>query len=248
MATFGVYVIVAIYWKHESLLAAQAFTSIALVALLTKPVLIFIQALPAAIQCVGSFDRIQDYACYSNTQLPAKTHSKADSRTDTNTECQPSFEKSAGRHDVEVQPILLSSEGFSWSPTSPAVLHSINLQIQTGAFTVVSGPVGSGKTTLLYSILGETSSKTRRASDFAQPQMAFCSQEAWLENTTARQNIIGPYAYEEGWYSTVRTMCGLHSDFESLAKGDLTIVGNNGSNLSGGQRQRVVSICAVALH
>ncbi|KJZ74889.1 hypothetical protein HIM_05798 [Hirsutella minnesotensis 3608] len=252
MATFGVYAITTAFWKQQSLLTAQAFTSVALTALLTKPVLVFIQALPAAIQSVGSFDRIQDYASYSSTALKADPHIE-------NEECAedydrwPSFEKVRVRQGAEERSISLKSEGFSWSLTSQDVLRDINLQIELGTFTVVVGPVGSGKSSLLHSILGETISKTGGASEVKRPRIAFCSQEAWLENTTARQSIIGPYAYEENWYNTVRTACALDSDLQCLAKGDLTSVGSNGSSLSGGQRQRIAlaralySKCSIVL-
>lgn len=37
----------------------------------------------------------------------------------------------------------------------------------------------------------------------------------------------------------VTEVCALRRDFEQLAKGDLTVVGERGSSLSGGQRARV---------
>ncbi|KAI8300944.1 ABC transporter atnG [Colletotrichum sp. SAR11_240] len=46
IVTFGIYVIISVYWKNDTLLPAQAFTSIALISLLTTPVVAFIQILP----------------------------------------------------------------------------------------------------------------------------------------------------------------------------------------------------------
>ncbi|KAJ4858374.1 ABC transporter domain-containing protein [Trichoderma breve] len=61
-ATFGIYVVISVYWTHGSLLTTQAFTSLALIGLLTGPVIVFIQSLPQVLQCVGCFDRIQQYS------------------------------------------------------------------------------------------------------------------------------------------------------------------------------------------
>lgn len=64
MVTFSVYAIIAVFWKNETLLTAQAFTSVALISLLTTPVVVFIQALPLVVQSIASFDRIQEYESF----------------------------------------------------------------------------------------------------------------------------------------------------------------------------------------
>ena len=63
------------YWKKGSLLAAQAFTSLALISLLTTPVIVFVQALPMVIQCAGSFRRIQEYCNYA-PEIGEEAHDK----------------------------------------------------------------------------------------------------------------------------------------------------------------------------
>jgi len=64
VVTFAIYVIISVFWKSETLLAGQAFTSITLIALLTGPLTMFIQSLPNVFSSVASFDRIQEYCNY----------------------------------------------------------------------------------------------------------------------------------------------------------------------------------------
>ncbi|UKZ71355.1 uncharacterized protein TrAtP1_012315 [Trichoderma atroviride] len=68
-ATFTVYVLISVFWLHESFFTAQAFTSIALIGLLTDPVIAFIQIMPPILGVVGSFDRIQEYCNYTDLSL-----------------------------------------------------------------------------------------------------------------------------------------------------------------------------------
>ena len=61
LATFAVNVIIALYRDSESLLTAHAFTAIALINILTIPVIQLVQIIPQLLQCVGSLERIQEY-------------------------------------------------------------------------------------------------------------------------------------------------------------------------------------------
>ena len=49
----------------------------------------------------------------------------------------------------------LSNTTVSWNPSTPAVLHDINLDIKSGELIAIVGPVGCGKSSLLSAILGE---------------------------------------------------------------------------------------------
>ena len=59
--TFAVYVIISIYWKGTTLEVSQAFSALALISLLTTPVMLFTQVLPRVIQSLAYFNRIQEY-------------------------------------------------------------------------------------------------------------------------------------------------------------------------------------------
>ncbi|KAK0756022.1 hypothetical protein N5P37_011395 [Trichoderma harzianum] len=219
IATFTLYVIIALIRKDNSLLAAQAFTSLSLVALLTTPVLTLIQSIPAVIQCMGCFDRMQEYC--SVPYAPDISD----------------LQVSIGSHPHE-DLVEFHNQNFGWKDVKNPVLRNIDLSIKHGAFTAIVGPVGSGKSTLLESILGEslaTEGSTKR--NFAT--IGYCSQTPWLQSHTVRENIIGNIDFDKDWYKTVIWACGIEEDLSRLAQGDKTPVGSNGLNLSGGQKQRI---------
>ncbi|KAF4833996.1 ABC transporter atnG [Colletotrichum tropicale] len=251
IATFGIYVIISVYWKNDTLLPAQAFTSIALISLLTTPVVAFIQILPMVVQSLSCFDRIQDFCNYSS---PRKTKDQRANPSSLNSQTAlparkgPTELPQSSRPSQE--PILsFSGESFGWKEEQ-SLLHEINVQIQPNTVTTIVGPVGSGKSNLLSAMLGNmirTSPMTNRCGDErgCNEEIAYCSQAPWLENGTIRQNILGVSAHEEKWYDTVALACGLEPDFQALRMGDFTIVGSQGGNLSGGQKQRIALARAV---
>ena len=242
MVTFGVYVIIAVYWKNESLLSAQAFTAIALISLLTMPVLIFIQALPAVVESVACFDRIQEFCNYdpksTNLDSTASEGQNAASGSDEGIELRK----------MESKPLLsIQGQSFSWDKASPVVLEDVKIQIARSKVTAIVGPVGSGKSAFLNCILGEmvnaSSSATGVQNQYPVTEpVAYCCQQPWLENKTIRQNIIGISLYDRKWYCTVKVACGLEEDLDQMKRGDLTMIGSKGLTLSGGQKQRIVSL------
>ena len=56
---------------------------------------------------------------------------------------------------------------------------------------------------------------------------------------TIRDNILFGRPYEQARYEKVLTLCQLQSDLDSFAGGDLTELGERGTNLSGGQKARI---------
>ncbi|KAF2480400.1 P-loop containing nucleoside triphosphate hydrolase protein [Neohortaea acidophila] len=228
MVTFAVYVIISVYWKNTTLEVAQAFTSLALIALLALPVVIFTQALPSVVECIGCFDRIQEFCHYATTASDAFDDPNdcekcsVEPKTDQQTQAAVSFR----------------NESFKWKETEPAVLHNVSIDIQPGKITALLGPVGSGKSTLLESILGETLSSASRQGLDGQ-RVSYCAQEPWLEDSTIRANILGASEFDAEWYRVVKDACGLTNEIQHLANKDDTRVGSKGANLSGGQRLRV---------
>ncbi|KAL4958875.1 ABC transporter [Aspergillus stella-maris] len=234
MATFAVYVIVALVRHDNSLLAAQAFTSLSLITLVTTPVLAFIQAVPAVIQCLGCWDRIQEYC-----SVPAYDNHGSHSLTPG--EAQGSsleLQTIPGTASETGQLVKFFNHSTAWEHDSPPVLHDITLSIKREGVTMIVGPIGSGKSTLLESILGETLAMQGQAErNFSS--VAYCSQTPWLQSQTICQNIVGTSPIDTNWYATVLSACGLEKDLDRLPRGDQTAVGNNGLALSGGQKQRI---------
>ncbi|KAK1456469.1 ABC transporter [Colletotrichum melonis] len=233
IVTFAVYVIVSVFWKHAALLPAQAFTSIALIALLTTPVVEFIQLIPMVVQSIGFFSRIQDFCNYTH-ESGLRDESTNDSLPSEHAQVPAFGLESLARTDYPLltQKHIVScrNQDFGWGQ-GQTVLHGITVDVPRGMLTVVVGPVGSGKSSFLSALLGELKSRssnkiTQHPEDNERCAMAYCSQSPWLENGTLRQNILGISVFEKKWYDSVVSACGLEADLQALEKGDLTIIGS----------------------
>ncbi|KAI0170239.1 ABC transporter [Pestalotiopsis sp. NC0098] len=245
LATFAIYVIISLYWKDGSLLTAQTFTSIALINLLTTPVLMLIQLMPQLLQCISFFDRIQEYCNYAEDDVARDESNEPSEHTGSSISLQSLTRTTPTQPaDLTKHVLAVENKSFAWEKSKPYFLKDISLRILPGTVTVCVGVVGSGKTMLLESILGETVSNLGKESDRSAP-IAYCTQQPWLENTSIRNNIIGASHYDAQWYKTVQSACALDADFRTLERGDKTTVGSKGLNLSGGQKQRIALARAV---
>ncbi|KZP14241.1 P-loop containing nucleoside triphosphate hydrolase protein [Athelia psychrophila] len=70
-------------------------------------------------------------------------------------------------------------------------------------------------------------------------RVSYCSQAAWIQNATLRNNILFGQAFEEDRYWQAVENASLLPDLTVLPDGDETEIGEKGINLSGGQKQRV---------
>jgi ABC-type bacteriocin/lantibiotic exporter with double-glycine peptidase domain len=249
VVTFAIYVIISVFWKSETLLAAQAFTSVALVSLLTTPVIVFIQVLPQVVQCLACFDRIDEYCSYgrdSDFETQGQSTDVGDVKGEANANYL-SLERAGDGDQIREKDtgISISGESFAWDKGNYPVLFHLKVEFPVGTISVVVGPVASGKSSFLKAILGEMTPTTAASRNTTKRSraggVAYCSQEPWLENTSIRQNILGTSVLDEKWYQTVKAICGLDPDIAQLPRGDDTRIGSRGLNLSGGQKQRVVS-------
>ncbi|XP_078266352.1 ATP-binding cassette sub-family C member 5-like isoform X2 [Rhinoraja longicauda] len=116
-------------------------------------------------------------------------------------------------------------------------LQRINLSIEKGKLVGICGSVGSGKTSLISAVLGQMT--LMEGSIAVDGNFAYVAQQAWIQSTTIRENILFTRAYMEERYNNVLAVCCLRHDLATLPNGDMTQVGERGANLSGGQRQRI---------
>ncbi|EQC30630.1 hypothetical protein SDRG_11685 [Saprolegnia diclina VS20] len=132
--------------------------------------------------------------------------------------------------------VSLRDAAFAWEDSSP-VLHDLQLELHGPSLTVLVGPVGSGKSSLVQAILGEMH-QLHGTRDVAG-NVAYASQEAWIQHDSLRNNILFADVYDATKYNAVLDACQLRADLAMLPDGDATEIGERGINLSGGQKARV---------
>lgn len=113
----------------------------------------------------------------------------------------------------------------------------INLEVVPGTLCAVIGQVGSGKSTILSAIVNDL--ELDDGSLTINGSLSYAPQQPWLFEGSIRRNIVFIEQWDEQRYRDVCRVCALERDFELLAHGDATIVGERGMVLSGGQRARV---------
>ncbi|WAR17124.1 MRP1-like protein, partial [Mya arenaria] len=116
-------------------------------------------------------------------------------------------------------------------------LKDINLDIEAGGLIAVVGQVGAGKSSLISALLGEMEKINGDVN--VNGSVAYVPQQAWIQNASARDNILFCSPSDRTKYKKVVDGCALTSDFEIFKAGDLTEIGEKGINLSGGQKQRI---------
>ncbi len=130
-------------------------------------------------------------------------------------------------------------------------LDSVSLHIEAGQSVALVGAVGAGKSSLLMSILGETdategSCTFRGLNSQASPRVSYVSQEAYILNTTLRDNILFGHERDDSLVARAVNAAVLDEDIAQLSAGLETEIGERGVNLSGGQKMRVNLARAVA--
>ncbi|XP_053403770.1 ATP-binding cassette sub-family C member 5-like isoform X1 [Mercenaria mercenaria] len=116
-------------------------------------------------------------------------------------------------------------------------LQDLTLVAEKGKLIGICGSVGSGKSSLLSAVLGRMLHVSGKVA--VQGSLAYVSQQAWVMNTTVRDNILFGETYDPDRYAAVVESCALLQDFSDFVDGDQTEIGERGINLSGGQKQRI---------
>jgi len=134
-------------------------------------------------------------------------------------------------------------------PDSGRGIEDINLRLERGSFTVITGRIGAGKTTLLRVLLGLlpleagkicwNGSRVEAPADFfTPPRSAYIAQTPRLFSFTLRENLLLGLPEEQVDLVGAIQAAVLEQDLERLEKGLETPVGPKGVKLSGGQIQR----------
>ena len=137
-------------------------------------------------------------------------------------------------------------------PDSANGVHDIDLRLDNGSFTVVTGRIGSGKTTLVSALLGVLPLDSGRIlwngepiddpkTFFVPPRSAYTPQVPRLFSETLRDNILLGLPRDDEAVAAAIRMGVMEQDIPTLEKGLDTVVGPRGVKLSGGQIQRAAA-------
>jgi ATP-binding cassette subfamily B protein/ATP-binding cassette subfamily C protein len=137
-------------------------------------------------------------------------------------------------------------------PNTLRGITGINLQIQRGSLTVITGCIGSGKTTLLRVLLGLLPKQAGDiywngclvedpASFFIPPRSAYTPQIPQLFSYTLRENILLGLSKDDAEIEKALKIAVFEQDLTAMDEKLETLVGSKGVRLSGGQLQRVAA-------
>ncbi|KAF6821893.1 ABC multidrug transporter [Colletotrichum plurivorum] len=252
----------AVFWtRADGFSIAQAFTSLAIVGLVSTPLANLIGSYPTFVSSVACFGRIQEFLLQDESKAgsnrdvevpegkpsgsiasaPASSHAASG---DAGVELKDmSARKPRERSNVALH---FANATVCVDGKSEPILRDISVSIPSGKYTEVTGTVGCGKSTFLKAILGEASLASGSI-QFEQLglSVAFCDQSPWLRNISIKDNIVAQEQFDDQWYARVVFACDLRQDISGFPKGDDTLVGTGGITLSGGQKQRVALARAV---
>jgi ATP-binding cassette subfamily C (CFTR/MRP) protein 1 len=191
----------------------------------------------------GCLERIQSFLLSDSVAKHAITTDLSPNKITDITDVHNTIElEPLNENDYHHQIIRLQKVSIAPSPSTPVILHDIDFQASKESLTMVIGIVGSGKSTLLKAIIGELECCNGTFTSNAR-DMAYCSQTAWLPNTTVRNIVCGPIdeaEIDDRWYNTVLYACAFDEDVITLPDQHDTLIGSRGVILSGGQKQRLV--------
>ncbi|XP_055346866.1 LOW QUALITY PROTEIN: multidrug resistance-associated protein 1-like [Paramacrobiotus metropolitanus] len=204
---------------HNILNPAKTFVSLALFSILRLPLALLPAAITGIIQSALSLKRISSFLLSEELDPHNVTYLPANDNQITSA-------------------ISLQSASFAFGKKdSEPVLRDINLDIVPGTLTAVVGPVGSGKSSICSAIIGTLEKLS--GSVYVKGKLAYCSQSAWIQNRTVKENILFGLPYDEAKYAEAIEVTALQPDLDILPAGDDTEIGERGINLSGGQKQRI---------
>ncbi|CAE6471481.1 unnamed protein product [Rhizoctonia solani] len=230
----------------EGLDPAIIFPSMALFQLLRQPLMFLPRALSSLVDAKNALGRLKPI--FLTKTIDTQLHINFDQKNALVVEDaewvwyhQPKAKNAKAKEEKpEMTTNEKSQHESNGQPPSKVIsfrVTDITLSVPRGSVVGIVGPVGSGKSSLLLGLLGEMP-QTRGSVSFGG-KTAYCSQMAWIQNATLRDNIVFGRPWDEDQYWASIRDASLEMDLELLPDGDLTEIGEKGINLSGGQKQRV---------
>ena len=142
-------------------------------------------------------------------------------------------------------------------PGSNRGVEGVDLVVEQGALTVITGPVGAGKTTLLRGLLGLVPLERGvvrwngaviddPGSFLVPPRAAYLPQVPQLFSESLADNVLLGRPGENGDLERALWLAVLDTDVAAMPDGVATRLNAHGVRLSGGQRQRAAAARALA--
>lgn len=160
----------------------------------------------------------------------------------------------AAHETREIQPLrTLEVKNLSYRyPETGRGISGVNLRVNRGTLTVITGRIGSGKTTLLQTLLGllprdegdifwNEHPVADPATFFVPPHSAYTAQVPHLFSETLKENILLGLSEQDVDLPKAIHSVVLEPDLSALSQGLETPIGAQGVRLSGGQIQRTAA-------
>ncbi len=146
---------------------------------------------------------------------------------------------------------------FRYAENSPALYENLDLALEPGKLTLLTGPSGSGKSTLAKLLLGfhqptaghilvDGRDIRHFSAEDLRRHYGVVPQETRLFSGTLYENLIA--ASPQAGFADIVKACQvaeIHGFIETLPKGYNSVIGEQGVGLSGGQKQRIAIARAV---
>jgi len=214
--------------------------------------------MPRWAAALGAYQRQADVSVERLTELlPAPTRHPRRVVADAQTFLRhgpPPFEEVAvsepARRDGDVRLDRLSVRGLAVRHLGGTGLEGVDLTIDRGTLTALTGPVGSGKSTLLRALLGLVAIDDGRiewngrevdepSHWLVPPRVAYLPQVPRLFSETLADTVL--LGVERAGLDEAIRLASLEEDLVAMPDGLATMVGPKGVRLSGGQIQRTAA-------
>ena len=202
-----------------------------IIGMLNGPIQQFIQFIISAQMAKLSLARINEIHALEDEEVPTESNSMdlPDNRN-----------------------ITVSGVSFQYAPKHPWVLNQINLFIPEKKITAIVGDSGSGKTTLLKLLLrlynpsaGEIKIGSMNINNISlfdwREKCGAVLQDGKIFNDSVINNIVlGAENIDYERLKKAVTIANIADEIESMPKGYMTKMGEQGRGMSGGQKQRIL--------
>ena len=269
-AAFLLFALSSQYIAGRGITAAQSFTALSIIQLLTTPLSNLLSTIPAFASSLTCFQRIQTYLLltgreddrllYAGSDQELRSASRQTLENDVSksdkyaTEVINQLSSDAGieLHDMLNETVSRRGDGNEVIPILSADKATFAYSRES-SFSVqnVNLELLRGSHLFICGPIG--SGKTtllkgllgeiKVAKGFLRIQTAdaaFCQQTPWLPNATIKEIIVSESIFDQLWFDTVLHSCAFDEDVWNLPDKEESLIGSRGISLSGGQKQRLV--------